>query len=204
VDKLRAFFNHPAFIAAQSERVQEALDSIPAQRREEAPLLYTAHSIPLTMARTCDYEKQLQETSRLITQRLGRERYQLAYQSRSGPPSQPWLAPDICDALKDVAQQQSPQEVVVAPIGFLSDHLEVLYDLDVEASQLCEQLGVRMVRAGTVGTHPRFVQMIVDLVQERLSGQPERLAIGDYGPQPDVCPDSCCPRPKQRPPREEA
>ena len=188
VDKLRVFYNHPGFIEPMIERTREALDRIPAGRRNAATLAFTAHSIPLAMAQNCDYEKQFREASRLVAESLGHANWQLAYQSRSGPPSQPWLGPDILE----VIEKLPGKDVVVVPIGFLSDHMEVMYDLDVEAQAKAEQVGVNLLRAGTVGTHPRFVRMIRELVQERTSEPPERLAIGQFGPSHDVCPPDCC------------
>jgi ferrochelatase len=119
------------------------------------------------------------------------DRWQLAYQSRSGPPSQPWLEPDICDTLR-VLKNEGADAVVVAPIGFLSDHVEVLYDLDVEARQLADDLGLTMVRAQTVGTHPAFVDMIRQLIVERIRPGTERRFLGSEGTSPDTCGDNCC------------
>jgi ferrochelatase len=121
---------------------------------------------------------------------LDRPEWRLVYQSRSGSPMQPWLGPDIGDHLKDIGPGAN---VVLVPIGFLSDHMEVVYDLDTEARQLCEGLGIRMVRAATVGVHPKFVSMIRDLILERTEGAP-RLALGNHGPSHDDCPADCCPR----------
>ena len=192
VDKLRAFFNHPGFIEPMIERTQAAFNQIPESRREGAKLIFTAHSIPQAMAQTSRYESQLQLASRLVAQGVGRSEWRLVYQSRSGPPHQPWLEPDICDYL-DQGQAGSPsQDIVVVPIGFISDHMEVLYDLDTEVRTLCERLGINMVRAATVGTHPRFVQMIRELVEERMSDSPQRLALGGLAPSHDICPDDCC------------
>lgn len=200
IDKIRAFYNHPGFVEATTERVGEALDEIPADRVSQTPILYTAHSIPLAMAQNCSYELQLQETAEIVSQRLGHERYRPVFQSRSGPPSQPWLEPDVCDAIKSMNDGDRPDDVVIAPIGFLSDHLEVLYDLDVEANALCEALGINMVRAGTVGTHPRFVQMIRDLIIERIEPNSDRPALGKLRPSPDTCPPDCCRYEPRRPP----
>jgi len=119
------------------------------------------------------------------------------YQSRSGPPSQPWLDPDICDYLRELRASSPTRDVVIVPLGFLSDHLEVLYDLDTEARNLCEQLGLRMQRAATPGLHPKFVSMVRELVLERMEERPIRRALGTAGPRPDVCPDDCCPRPER-------
>jgi protoporphyrin/coproporphyrin ferrochelatase len=183
VDKLRVFYNHPKFIEAMADRCQTALASLPGAR-----LIFTAHSIPLSMARTSRYEEQLRESCRLVAGQLGCVDWRLVYQSRSGPPNQPWLEPDIGDHLK----QLDAKEVVIAPIGFLSDHMEVIYDLDTEARRLCHSLGIRMERAATVGVHPKFVSMIRDLVLERTEGAPRR-ALGDHGPSHDVCDADCCP-----------
>jgi protoporphyrin/coproporphyrin ferrochelatase len=193
VDKLRVFYNHPDFIAACVDCVRTAWEQFPAERREAARIAYTAHSIPTSMAQTCDYERQLAETCRLISERIDLllDRWQLVYQSRSGRPQDPWLEPDVVDHLREL-HRGGVRDVVVAPIGFLSDHIEVLYDLDDEAARVCAGIGLNMIRAGTVGTHPRFVQMIRKLVQERLSDDVPREAIGHYGPNPDTCLD--CPR----------
>ncbi len=191
IDKVRAFFNHPRFIAAQADRLTAALERIAPADRATAALVFTAHSIPLAMAACCQYVNQLQETARLTAAAAGHGDWQLAYQSRSGPPSQPWLEPDIGDVLKELAAA-GRRNVVVAPIGFLSDHMEVIYDLDIEAQQLAGQLGLNLVRAGTVYGHPEFVGMVRDLIAERVLGQPDRPTVGALGPVADVCPDDCC------------
>jgi protoporphyrin/coproporphyrin ferrochelatase len=192
IDKLRVFFNHPGFIAALVDRARQALNQLPADRRCSAQILYTAHSIPLAMAQTCQYVQQLQEACRLISASLGHERFQLVYQSRSGPPHQPWLEPDLRDAVHRLHDQGGLDDLVIVPVGFLSDHVEVLFDLDIEARALCERLGARMVRAGTVGTHPRFVRMIRELIEERLRPAAVRLTVGSLSAWPDVCPTDCC------------
>lgn len=200
IDKVRVFFNHPDFIAAISDRAANAIARLPIEGRELAHIAFTAHSIPMLMADNCQYAAQLTETARLVAERLdiSPDRWRLVYQSRSGRPTDPWLEPDILDHLRAL-KEQSVSQVVIAPIGFLSDHIEVLFDLDDEAAKLSQELGLTMVRAGTVGTHPKFVSMIVDLIAERLateSGQPcERQAVGAYGPNHDVCPADCCPYP---------
>jgi ferrochelatase len=198
VDKVRVFYNHPGFIEAMADRVREALEVIPIERRAAARLIYTAHSIPNSMAANCSYEQQLRESSRLVTEAVGRTDCLIAYQSRSGPPTQPWLEPDVGDVIKQL-HGEGVRDVVVVPIGFVSDHMEVIYDLDDEAKHLAEELGVNMVRAGTVGTHPRFVQMIAELIVERIQGIVERPALGVLGPCHDVCPTDCC-LPPPRPP----
>jgi ferrochelatase len=154
---------------------------------------FTAHSIPLSMARNCDYELQLSETCRLIADdiAIGPERWRLVYQSRSGRPTDPWLEPDILDHLTDL-HRQGVHDVIVAPVGFLSDHVEVLYDLDEEARAKSRELGLNMVRAATVGTHPLFISMLRELIAERLSAAPDRRAAGRFGPHHDYCPPECC------------
>jgi ferrochelatase len=194
VEKLRPFFNHPAFVAAVALQAQTALAEIPAQRRDAAEIVFTAHSIPSAAAANCRYEEQLREAAGLVAAAIGRAEYALAYQSRSGPLWQPWLGPDIGEWLAQAAGK-GLHDVVVVPIGFVSDHIEVVYDLDTQARAQAEQMGLTMVRAGTVGTHPAFVGMICDLVAERADGLRERASLGRLGACPDVCPDDCCPPP---------
>jgi ferrochelatase len=149
------------------------------------------------MAATCAYVEQLQEASRLVAEGVELPVWSLVYQSRSGPPTQPWLGPDIGDALRQIAKDSPDAYVIIVPIGFISDHMEVLYDLDVEAEQLCGELELTMVRAGTAGTHPRFVRMIRELIEERTRGAP-RLALGSLAPCADECPADCCIYPPRR------
>jgi ferrochelatase len=201
VDKLRAFYNHPGFIATLVDRVRRALAKLPEDQRETAHLIYTAHSIPMSMAQTSDYEKQLKETGRLVAEEVGRADWHLVYQSRSGPASQPWLEPDILDYLREVKSRGIATSVVIAPIGFVSDHMEIIFDLDTQARQLCEELGLQMVRAETAGTHPRFIQMIRELITERMDASQPRLALGVLGPRADVCPADCCPMPARPAPK---
>lgn len=203
IDKLRAFYNHPDFIAANAERLRDALAQLPESQRATASIAFTAHSIPSSLAATCDYEKQLQETARLVAEAcgIGTERWRLVYQSRSGRPEDPWLAPDIVDHLRELGGR-GVTAVVVSPIGFLSDHMEVLYDLDYEAADAAKSQGLAFVRAGTVGVHPRFVTMLRKLIQERLSDAVPREAIGQYGPNWDECPVDCCPAPRRGEKRE--
>ncbi len=198
VDKLRAFFNHPAFIETTVERVRDAMEKLPAELRAESQIIYTAHSIPLSMANTSDYVQQLQEVRKLVSEALGHRNHFLVYQSRSGAPGQPWLEPDILEYLREVKEKNLAPAVVLAPISFISDHMEVLYDLDVEARQLCDALALPMSRAQTVGVHPKFIAMIRELILERIDPAKERQAIGSLGPRADVCAENCCPAP-QRP-----
>jgi ferrochelatase len=142
------------------------------------------------MASNCEYASQLNETAQLIASELGAGDWQVVYQSRSGSPSQPWLGPDICDHVKDL-HARGMQNLVVAPIGFVSDHMEVVYDLDVEAQRVAAELGVKLVRAATAGTHPSFVKMIRELILERVDNAPARF-LGSRGVAHSICPDDCC------------
>jgi ferrochelatase len=155
----------------------------------------------MSMARTSDYVKQLSETTRILTELLGftADRVQLVYQSRSGRPEDPWLEPDVKDAMAAL-HQTGHNHVIIAPIGFISDHIEILFDLDEECVQLAHDLGMTLHRAGTVGTHPRFITMIRKLIQERVDTSTPREALGRYGANWDVCAVDCCPAP-QRPAR---
>ncbi|MHB1033389.1 MAG: ferrochelatase [Pirellulales bacterium] len=195
VDKLRAYYNHPGFVGPVIEAARAAIEQLPPEKHSSATLVFTAHSIPVAMARTSPYESQLRESCRLVAEGLGRADWHLVYQSRSGPPSQPWLEPDIRDFLRKLPAKTAVRDVVVVPIGFLSDHLEVLYDLDTAARKVCDEVGLSMVRAATVGNHPRFIAMIRELILERMEANPTRRALGALGPSPDVCPPECCPAP---------
>ncbi|HLV85996.1 MAG TPA: ferrochelatase [Candidatus Sulfotelmatobacter sp.] len=199
IDKVRVFFNHPGFVDATAERVREAIEA-PAHARENVQVVYIAHSIPLSMANTSDYVLQLEEVKRLVSSELGIENDVLVYQSRSGAPGQPWLEPDILDHLRAVKEKNLAKAVVLAPISFISDHMEVLYDLDIEARQLCESIGLPMFRAKTVGTHPKFIAAIRELILERTQPGTERRFVGSLGPREDACAENCCPAP-QRPMR---
>jgi protoporphyrin/coproporphyrin ferrochelatase len=198
VDKLRAFFNHPGFIEATEERLRDALREVPANSQQRVQVIYTAHSIPISMANTSDYVRQLEEVRKLVSARLAIANDALVYQSRSGAPGQPWLEPDILDHLRQVKERNLASAVVLAPISFISDHMEVLYDLDIEARQLCDSLALPMVRAKTVGVHPKFIGMIRELILERTTPAAERRSLGALGPRQDFCAEDCCPTP-QRP-----
>ena len=190
-DKIRVFYNHPGFVEPMARRVREALDSLPRDQRDAAEIIFTAHSIPVSMAKGCAYERQLREVSRLVAGIAGATRYQLAWQSRSGPPHVPWLEPDILDELERL-HATGVDDVIVVPIGFISDHLEVLFDLDVEAQNRARELGMSMIRVPTVGTDPVFVAMIRELIEERLQQNPDRRFLGELGVGHDVCPVNCC------------
>jgi ferrochelatase len=202
VDKIRAFFNHPGFIDATEERLRDALAQLPTVAKQNVQIVYVAHSIPLSMANSSDYVRQLEEVKRLVSERIGIKNDVLVYQSRSGAPGQPWLEPDILDYLREVKEKHLASAVVIAPISFISDHMEVLYDLDIEARHLCESLALPMARAKTVGVHPKFIAIIRELILERMEGI-ERRALGTFGPRQDACPQDCCPAP-QRPMRPQA
>ncbi|MER6511148.1 ferrochelatase [Nonomuraea sp. NPDC001636] len=177
--KMRHFGDHPGFVAAMADHTRQALERL---GRQDARLVFTAHSIPVSMAETAGpsgglYESQLRRSAELVNQALGRdEPWHLVWQSRSGPPQVPWLEPDVCDFLR----KTDAGSVVLVPIGFVSDHMEVVYDLDTEARQVAAELGLPMERAATAGTHPAFVRMVRELMDE---------------PASVPCPLTCCPRP---------
>jgi ferrochelatase len=160
--KLPSFHAHPGFIAANADHLRAALG---AYSSTPPSVAFTAHSVPAPMAATSPYVRQLEETANLVARAVGIQEWKLVYQSRSGPPTQPWLEPDILEHIRAL-HAQGVTELVIAPIGFISDHMEVLYDLDTEAAQVCEELGIRMTRAKTAGTHPEFIRMIRDLMQK--------------------------------------
>lgn len=191
IDKLRACWNHPGFLDAVRLRIEEVLPAEPSL------LLFTAHSLPVGQAAGCAYEPQLREAARLLSEDLGGLPWDLVWQSRSGPPQVPWLEPDVLDALDALAEAGEARPIVLVPLGFLADHMEVVWDLDIEAAQRAAALGLRLVRAPTVGVHPTFIETVGDLVRERYgTARPVR---GDLPPLPDVCPAGCCPPGARRP-----
>ncbi|SEL03047.1 ferrochelatase [Nonomuraea pusilla] len=184
--KMRHYGDHPGFVAAMADHVRAAYGRL---GDDDARLVFTAHSVPVSMAETAGpsgglYEAQLRRSAELVNRALGREGrpWDLVWQSRSGPPQVPWLEPDVCDHLRALAEDPANASVVLAPIGFVSDHMEVVYDLDTEARQVAGELGIRMERAATAGTHPRFVRMVRELMDE---------------PEPVPCPLTCCPPPRR-------
>ena len=159
-----AWSDHPCFLAAAADRVATALAGVPAERRRDAPIVFTAHSVPAAMAAGSPYAAQLAAAARAVGERLGRSRWSVAYQSRSGSPRDPWLGPDVGDAIRVLAREGA-RDVVVSPIGFVCDHVEVLYDLDVEARELAGATGIALHRAAALNDHPSFVAMLADLVR---------------------------------------
>jgi len=213
IDKIRRFYNHPGFIEPFAGNVRAALATLPADVRGEAHLVFTAHSVPCAMAEASGpagekgrYVTELTEAARLIAERTGARAHpwSLAYQSRSGPPSQPWLEPDVRDHLGELAKSGT-RAVVVIPVGFVSDHIEVRHDLDVEAAETADSLGLAFARAATPGTSPRFASMITELVRERTAlsdstvsdntspgGAVVAAALGHLGVPSQTCPADCC------------
>jgi ferrochelatase len=171
IDKILPFPDHPRFIEAMTDRVRAALAELPGGR-----LIFTAHSIPVAMAQSSPYVAQLEKACALVARAVGRDDWKLVYQSRSGPATQPWLEPDILDHLRELRS-----DAIIVPIGFLSDHMEVLYDLDTEARAVCQELGIKMVRAGTAGTHPAIIKMIAEMIET----------------EPAACRPDCCMPPRR-------
>ncbi len=191
-DKIRVFYNHPGFIHPVADAVRDALSGWDADQRDDVRLIFTAHSIPMGMARHSAYEAQLKEACRIVAEDvLDHHNYTLVYQSRSGPPHVPWLEPDICDYMEEI-HAQGVNNIVIAPIGFISDHMEVMFDLDTEARQLADELGMNMARAATVHMEKPFVQMVRELIVERMTENPERPALGKRPANHDICPMDCC------------
>ncbi|MFD4909459.1 ferrochelatase [Kitasatospora purpeofusca] len=218
VDKLRHFYNHPGFVEPMTEATLAALDRLPEEARAGARLAFTTHSIPDTMAETSGapddpargrpggaYVAQHLDVARLVAAAVAERTgvadrpWELVFQSRSGAPHTPWLEPDICDHLEAQHADGAPA-VVMVPIGFVSDHMEVKYDLDTEATARAAELGLPVARAATVGADPRFTAAVRELVLERAAaerGEPvSRCALGALGPSHDVCAVACCPNPR--------
>jgi len=168
------WFEHPSFIAAAADGAGRALGEVPAAERAETPLVFTAHSVPVAMAEASPYVADFTATARAVADRLGHARWSLAYQSRSGNPREPWLEPDVGDAIRARAKDGA-RHIVLAPVGFVCDHVEVLYDLDVEARWIAAEHGVTLHRAPAVNAHPEFIAMLADLVQQAQGGtEPDR------------------------------
>jgi ferrochelatase len=232
IDKLRPYFNHPGFIEPFAAAVEAAIAGLPAGARARARLVFTAHSVPVGMAAASGsaskgtavpgavggrYAAELREAARLITERASGASlpFDLVFQSRSGPPSVPWLEPDVNDHLAALAKGTDafgaplpdgpPSAVVVVPVGFVSDHMEVIHDLDVEAAQTAASLGLPFARAKAPGPTPRFAKMVSELVAERVSGAaPQalgRFGLGAFADGADNCPADCCRYAPKRPSR---
>jgi protoporphyrin/coproporphyrin ferrochelatase len=169
IDYCGGWHDHPLFIQCWVELIQTTLAKIPHEGRETTPLIFSGHSVPAVMAALSPYVEQLETSARLIAERLGHPRWSIAYQSRSGKPTDPWLEPDIGDALRKLAREGC-DEVIVAPIGFVCDHVEVLYDLDIEAKQIAAGLGVNLIRANCPNDHPTFIRMMAEMIKERIKG----------------------------------
>lgn len=193
------FYDHPGFIEPMIDSLRAAVGEAHEQVGPDQPVrvMFTAHSIPESMATGSDYEVQLNEAARLVAAGAGVDQWDLVFQSRSGPPQMPWLEPDVCDAISSLGGEVAG--VVVVPIGFISDHMEVIQDLDTDAAAAAAKRDLVFVRAGTVGADPRFASMVVDLILER-SGAAARSALGSLEIKPDFCAADCCPVP-QRPQR---
>lgn len=158
-------FDHPLFIEDSVDRVAECFGQIPAEEREETMILFSAHSVPVPMAESSPYVEQLMTTARLIAERLGHDKWRLVYQSRSGRPQDPWLEPDVCDVIREIAKE-GVRYVIVQPIGFLCDHVEVLFDIGIEAKEAAEEAGIKLIRAQTVNDDPKFIAAMADAVQK--------------------------------------
>lgn len=196
VDKVRQYWNHPGFLEAVRARTNAALADVPVERRATTRLVFTAHSIPVSMAERCDYAAELAFAARHLAESLHLP-HLLVYQSRSGPPQVPWLGPDVGDAIRTI---EGVTDVVVVPLGFTSDHVEVIWDLDHDARAIAIERGIGFHRAATVGTHPAFVDCLVDLVRERLDERVERPVILGATPRADRCAPGCCANAPGRPP----
>ncbi|HEX7738933.1 MAG TPA: ferrochelatase [Marmoricola sp.] len=209
LDRLRAYFNHPGFIGPMVDNVLSSLAELPPGERDAARLVFVTHSVPETMAASSgprgrayvtQHRSVVEEISSRVQERTGhRFRADLVYCSRSGSPRTPWLEPDVNDHLRQLADE-GVAAVVVVPVGFVSDHMEVVYDLDTEASATAAELGLRFVRAATCGIDQRFVALVRDLLVERAAaerGEPvERAACGSLPPAWDLCVAGCCPNPR--------
>jgi protoporphyrin/coproporphyrin ferrochelatase len=213
IDRLRHYFNHPGFVDAVVDGVGDAFAELPDATRAEARIVFVTHSIPIAMAETAGptggaYEAQHRSTAAVVAEAArargnGSGRWDLVYCSRSGPPQVPWLEPDVNDHLEQLAED-GVAGVVVVPLGFVSDHMEVVYDLDTEAAATARRLGLAFARAATPGAHPAFVGVVRDLLLERASAergeQPTRQSVGAIDAVWDVCAAGCCPNPRQSTP----
>lgn len=191
VEKLRLFYNHPGWVEPWAAHLAQVANTVGATTARDgaAQVVFTAHSIPTALASTSLYVEHITEASRLVAERASVSSWQLAWQSRSGRPGTPWLEPDI----GQVIAASPAGTVVVVPIGFVCDNMEIVHDLDVEAAAIARENGKNLVRASTVSGSPAFVEMVIELVQERLDPGVPRRSLGRYGPWPDACPEGHCP-----------
>lgn len=184
VDKIRPFYNSSGFIGAIQDNLRETLEAFD----EDVLILFTAHSIPRSMANNCEYEEQLREACLLVMDQFDDNPWKLVFQSRSGPSTQPWLEPDICHAIEG----SDRSNIVACPIGFVSDHMEVLFDLDLDAKNACEVRGIKFGRVAAVGTNPIFVSGITDLIEQRCGTMQQVVTLGVRGEWTDHCELDCC------------
>ncbi|HEY8374465.1 MAG TPA: ferrochelatase [Pseudonocardiaceae bacterium] len=207
--KIRQFFDHPLFVQACAAAVEAAREKLPAEQREQARLVFTAHSVPTAADAAAGppeegghrYSRQVAEASRLVAAAVGETDYDVVWQSRSGPPSVPWLEPDIVDHIEALHERGVPA-VVVCPIGFVSDHIEVIWDLDTEARQRAEELGMGFTRAATPGPDPRFAEMVVELIREHTENAKVRklsaLTAAGCTVNGEPCAPGCCAPPRRQ------
>ena len=201
IEKLRLFYNHPGYIEPIADRIFAKLTALQNEGTPPDRLIFTAHSLPLDMAKQSAYVAQYHDAARLIAQNLelhstelGLKVPQIAnvYQSRSGAPHQPWLGPDISEYIRSLAETDQNKRIVVCPIGFCYENMETAYDLDVRLARQCEELGIEMHRIDTIADDPKFIEMIRLLALERIDETTERLSLGDQPPWPDACAAQCC------------
>ena len=204
LDKIRSYFDHPGFVGPFADAAVAAYEALDEGSRDDAELVFVTHSVPLSYADTSDYVPQHEAVAQLVADRVAERTrrardWKLVYCSRSGPPTQPWLEPDVCDHLRERAAAGA-RAVVLVPIGFVSDHMEVKFDLDTEAAAVADELGLAFSRASTPGVAPAFVAMVRELLTERAAAergeQVERPGLSGLGPKPDVCAAGCCPNPR--------
>ena len=199
VVKIRPFFNHPGYVETCAARLREGLARLPEAARADAHVMFSAHSIPVSMAAGCDYAQQLEALARMVSEEVGVASWERIYQSRSGPPQVPWFEPDVLDALDAFAARRPGGTVMIAPFGFVADHMEVVWDLDHEAKERAEALGLTFARAPAANDHPRFVRMARELIAEYVEGWDDRPAVGALPPRPFHCVPGCCPQGSSRP-----
>lgn len=195
VEKLRLYYNHPGWVGPWATNLARAFDAAAAPGRssdhsDDVDVIFTAHSVPAPMAATSPYVEHITEASRLVAEKAAVSSWQLAWQSRSGAPNSPWLEPDV----REVITASPARIVVLVPIGFVCDNMEIAYDLDVDAAAVAREKGVNLVRVPTISSSPPFVKMVRELVKERLDPEATERSMGRYGPWPAFCPEGHCPR----------